>query len=103
MSPVRHGRNGMKIRDANEEEEDGSPTIPNNNMISDNDLATGPNEFDMMVATVMSKDEKTVAAAKKVVIEKQRLKKAHIEQEHRKKKQRNKKNKSDCYPSCFIK
>lgn len=87
MSPVRHGRNGMMIRDADEEEEDGSPTIPNNNMISDNDLATGPNEFDMMVATVLSKDEKTVAAAKKVIIQKQRLKKAHIEQEHRKKKQ----------------
>ncbi len=83
MSPVRHGRNGMMSRDADEEEEDGP---------IDDRLAARSNEHDTMVtmdnftsAQLMSKDEKK--AAKKIVMQKQRLEKAHFEQEHRKKKQ----------------
>lgn len=93
MSPVRHGRNGMMSRDADDEEGGDSPRNPSNSFLtSDNDIAVGSHEFDKMVATdnftptkFKSKDEKK--AAKKLVKEKQRLEKAHIEQEHRKKMQ----------------
>jgi len=81
MSPIRHGRNGMMSRDADEEEDDGP---------IDDRLAARSNEHDTMVtgftsAQLMSEDEKK--AAKKIIMQKQRLEKAHFEQEHRKKKQ----------------
>lgn len=93
MSPVKHGRNGMMSRDADDEEGGDSPrnTI-NSFQTSDNDTALRPHEFATMVATdnftptkFKSKDEKK--AAQKLVMEIKRLEKAHMNQEHQKKMQ----------------